>query len=142
MIIELSNNKVISIVTIILLLLLVMWVYYINYINSKKIGIQYFGPLQWKVLHSIISKYDPDTQKESMRAYLYSLQDLLPCDKCRNDYIQRLKKNSFEQYLDSREKLFRWAYNLHDEVNISNNKVSPSYESVKSYYETKMNTQI
>lgn len=127
----------IILISIIIILLILLY-----YFITEPRGMKFYGPHQWSSLHAKIAKYDPNTQKKSMEQYLNSLKELLPCEKCRIHYKQNLNNRPFEPYLNDREALFHWSYQLHDDVNKQLNKKSPSYSKIKKYYEHKMKVKI
>lgn len=124
------------IATIVILLIILF------YFMSVRKEMRFFGPHQWHSIHAIISKYDPKKQKNAMRDYLNSLKYLLPCEKCRSHYKVNLQNRPFEPFLDNRGALFHWAYLIHDDVNKQLGKTSPTYNTVKRFYEYRMKTKI
>ena len=98
-----------------------------------------WGPHAWIFLHSITLGYPEcpsDSDKRSFKNFFYSLQGILPCKKCRNNYVQHIKKNPLTDHiLCSKERVVRWLVEIHNEVNKINGKPTKTYEQfLKDYY--------
>lgn len=109
--------------------------------DEIKKGRSFWGPSQWKSLHSIATTYKPCNAK-AFKEYVNALKYLLPCDKCCTHLTDNLKKFPVDQYLGNNHDLFFWTYLLHDAVNQAHNthyknetpKYSPPYDEIKAYY--------
>lgn len=107
----------------------------------NKTGRSFWGPSEWKSLHSKCAVYKPQ-YAESFKAYINSLPDLLPCEECGNHFRANLKKYPVDTYLGNNHDLFFWSYLIHDVVNLQINaskpsqpkKISPPFDKVKQYY--------
>jgi hypothetical protein len=101
---------------------------------------RFWGPSGWKMLHLITFQYDPNKQKSKMRLFLKTLPFVLPCKYCRASLTDYYEKHPFEEHLTSREKLIKWLYIIHNEVNEKlrsqglNPHKNPSFDAVKQYY--------
>ena len=104
-----------------------------------------WGPHAWIFLHSITFDY-PDNPtkevKEKYKGFFESLQDILPCEKCRNHYKKNIKKYPLNEYvLKNRKNLIEWLIDLHNIINKMNGKPTLSYKQVikkyLDYYEGK-----
>ena len=97
-----------------------------------------WGPHAWQFLHSITLSY-PDNptleDKNNHAQFFNSIQNILPCQKCKDHYTQNLHILPIEQHLDNKESLFRWSIDLHNRVNVINNKREYSYDEVTELYE-------
>ena len=97
-----------------------------------------WGPHAWQFLHSITLSY-PDNptleDKNNHAQFFNSIQNILPCQSCRDHYTQNLQALPIEQHLDNKESLFRWSVDLHNRVNVMNNKREYSYDEVTELYE-------
>ena len=97
-----------------------------------------WGPHAWQFLHSITLSY-PDNptleDKNNHAQFFNSIQNILPCQKCKDHYTQNLHILPIEQHLDNKESLFRWSVDLHNRVNVINNKREYSYDEVTELYE-------
>ena len=97
-----------------------------------------WGPPAWSFLHSITLAY-PDNPTEIDKQihieFFNSLKNILPCDKCKNHYSNTLETYPIENHLENKESLFRWLVDVHNRVNINNNKREYSYDEVTELYE-------
>jgi len=90
-----------------------------------------WGRNLWRSLHSITYAYpnNPTNNiKQSTFSLFSTLGDLLPCEKCRLNYSQHLKKNPLtDKTLQSRENLMNWLIDIHNEINesLGKEKISP-----------------
>tara|TARA_B100002019_G_C21077953_1_gene502308 strand:- start:143 stop:688 length:546 start_codon:yes stop_codon:yes gene_type:complete len=105
-----------------------------------------WGPAGWLFLHSVtmgypsvINKDDPEHIKrmKSTRDFFILVSDVLPCRYCRDSYKQYIKELPIEDHLDTRKKLAKWLYDIHNKVNDKLDvKEYPSFESVYDRYES------
>jgi hypothetical protein len=101
-----------------------------------------WGHHGWIFLHSITLVY-PDTptkeDKENVINFFMNTGNVLPCYKCRNNYKKHLVKYPMnDTILKNRENLVKWLINIHNEVNISQDKPILNYEDVvKSFIHNK-----
>ena len=97
-----------------------------------------WGPHAWQFLHSITLSY-PDNptieDKNNYAQFFNSIQNILPCQNCKDHYTQNLQEFPVEQHLDNKESLFRWLVDIHNLVNVKNNKREYSYDEVTELYE-------
>lgn len=99
-----------------------------------------WGPPLWHSLHTMSFNYPVSPtreQKQQYYAFFKSLQWVLPCSYCRDNYKKNLKilpLNS--QSLLNRNNFTRWLYDLHNLVNKNLNKpITLTYEEVRNRYE-------
>ncbi len=99
-----------------------------------------WGPGIWHFLHTMSFNYPvfpTKKNKKEYRDFILSLQNILPCGKCRNN----LKKNFSVfplkyEHLENRETFSRYVFELHELVNKMLGKTSGlSYEIVRDRYE-------
>jgi hypothetical protein len=80
-----------------------------------------WGPALWLSLHTISFNYpiEPtEEQKKYYYKYFKSLQYILPCRYCRENYEKNLKTHNLTKaVMKNRESLSRWVYELHEMVN-------------------------
>ena len=99
-----------------------------------------WGPSLWHTLHTISFNYPLKTTKQDKDNYykfIISLEKVLPCRYCRENYSKNLKNTNFsKKVFNNRDSLSRFLYNLHEEVNKMLGKESGlSFEEVRSRYE-------
>ncbi len=90
-----------------------------------------WGPHFWNVLNILALTYPekPDVQDQNnMTAFITSLSNVLPCDKCKVHFKKNLEKFPLSQALTSRNNLIKWVIDVHNEVNQRNGKRIYSYE--------------
>ena len=97
-----------------------------------------WGPHAWQFLHSITLAY-PDNptleDKNNHAQFFNNIQYILPCQKCKGHYSQNIQNSPVEQHLDNKESLFKRLVDIHNIVNVMNNKREYSYDEVIKLYE-------
>ena len=111
-----------------------------DYLSADGMLTSVWGPSMWHFLHTMSFNYPvkpTKEQKEDYYNYLLSLQKVLPCKYCRDNYKGNLKKAKFSRrVLRNRDTFSKFIYNLHEEVNCMLGKSSNlTYEQVKNRYE-------
>jgi|LauGreDrversion2_5_1035112.scaffolds.fasta_scaffold101618_2 hypothetical protein len=105
---------------------------YIERRNRIKMGIEptIWGSNMWAMIH-LICIYAPETIDANVRNTYYMFFSMmpyvLPCEKCRDHWLEHISKYPIEQSLDTREDLFKWSVNMHNLVNVSIGKPEISY---------------
>ena len=99
-----------------------------------------WGPSAWIFLHSVTFNY-PDNPTEEIKnkykVFFESLQFVLPCEKCQNNYKKKLVKYELSpEVLKNKKVLIEWLIDIHNEVNKSNNQPSLTYKEVIQKYIT------
>jgi hypothetical protein len=99
-----------------------------------------WGPMLWGFLHVMSFNYPvnpSDEDKKRYKAFLLSLERVLPCKYCRENFKTNLKKAGYSNSIfSSRETFSRFIYDLHNEVNTMLGKdVFSTYEDVRETYE-------
>lgn len=96
------------------------------------IGPETWGPHGWKFIHYITLGYPENpTQdiKKKAKQFFHLIEYLLPCVLCRNNYKEHLKIYPLtDKILSDRQLLIDWGINMHNLVNIKNNKKKYSIE--------------
>jgi len=95
----------------------------------------HWGPHAWVFLHSITFNYPDhpsDTDKQIYYDFFKSLQNILPCPKCKSHYQENFKNIPIQ--LQSRKDLIHWLINIHNEVNSQNHKKKVSFHEVEESY--------
>ena len=104
-----------------------------------------WGPPGWLFLHCVtmgypyeINKSDPKHLLEKMKQkkFFESLGNVLPCVYCRESYNNFIKKQPLtDDILNSREKLAKWFYDIHNLVNKKLKVSDDEIPSFKKFYE-------
>ena len=104
---------------------------------------QIWGPNAWFFLESVTMGYSTDPTYEEKKAaenFFLSLEHMIPCEKCRNNYKKHLKLHPLnENVLSSRDNLFMWIVDMHNSVDVNKKK---SYDDTFKFYMTKYNVQV
>lgn len=60
-----------------------------------------------------------DEDKQNVKNYIMSLGKVIPCDRCRGNFVNHLQKLPLDDIvLESRNNFINWLVNFHNEVNI------------------------
>lgn len=96
----------------------------------------------WTMIHLAALAYpNKPSQEEKLAMYQFfqSLQYVLPCPICADNFREKLQETNFgNRELDNREALFNWTVLIHSMVNEKKHKPAlnnPQYW--KSFYESK-----
>lgn len=85
------------------------------------IAIGSWGPVAWGFLHRVASTYrgaGNKVQKDAMKTVLENLAPLLPCPVCGHHWKKQLEASPLtDDVLATRESLFAWLVDRHNEVN-------------------------
>lgn len=96
-----------------------------------------WGPHGWIFLHSITMTYPKipnEIDKQRYKNFFVNLQNLLPCEKCKEHYKQNLISTPIDNHLDCRKSLVEWLIEIHNKVNESLGKKRLSFDEVMTYY--------
>ena len=99
-----------------------------------------WGPSMWHFLHTISFNYPVKPTKQdkiNYKNYLLSLQSVLPCRHCRDNFWNNLEKVKYsEKVFNSRKSFSKFIYDLHEEVNsMLGKKSNLTYDEAKVRYE-------
>jgi Erv1 / Alr family len=97
-----------------------------------------WGPSAWKFLHYVTLSY-PDnpanTDKIKFYNFFINIKEILPCEKCRYNFNEHLKKYPLtDDVLSARFFVVNWLINIHNEVNISLGKPTMTYNQFLETY--------
>lgn len=97
-----------------------------------------WGPKAWFFLETITMAYPTnpsDEEKKNTKLFFYTLQFVIPCEKCRKNYNKHLEIYPLsEEVLSNRDNLFKWIINMHNSVDINKKK---TYNDTFKYYISK-----
>ena len=99
-----------------------------------------WGPSMWHTLHVISFNYPIYPTKKQKKNYLnffLSLEHILPCKYCRENFKKNIKKVPLNmKTMKNRHTLSKWLYLLHEEVNrMLCKKSNLTYQDIKNRYE-------
>ena len=96
------------------------------------LGPDIWGPHGWKFFHFVALGYSNNPSNEdkiNFKNFFTMIPKILPCSICSNHYNENLKKHPItDNVLSNRTNLLNWTIDMHNEVNILNNKKAISYE--------------
>lgn len=107
--------------------------------NAWKNDPTYWGPHLWYYLHySTMNypKFPTKQQAREMEEWLCKLPVTIPCKTCKhhyNEYIQT-HRNELQRACQNGDALFNFLVDVHNQVNIRNNKPVLSYEEARKLY--------
>jgi len=96
-----------------------------------------WGPIFWHTIHITAIGYPQSpsyAQKRAAKEFYESLAFLIPCPVCREHYGTYLQKSPISPHLDTRDDLFKWTVQLHNEVNIILGKPTMLESEVVYFY--------
>jgi hypothetical protein len=103
-----------------------------------------WGPVMWRVLHGLAEKSgnvnDPVHKIEEVNVWPRLIKVLtqgLPCDECRDHFNIWLKANPFKlptNYIQTKEYIKKWLFDLHNNVNERNGKSLFNYTELNDVY--------
>ena len=113
-----------------------------NNINNNKsmkqsIKPKIWGPHGWKFMHYVSLGYPnnpSEVDKQNYKNFYTSLQHILPCLKCAQNYSHNLKKYPIDNHLESRDTLVRWVIDIHNQVNNETGKKEYTYIEALDLY--------
>ena len=99
-----------------------------------------WGPGLWHALHTMSFNYPVNPTKDDKnhyRNFILQLRWVLPCGKCRKNFINNLKKLPLKMNnMKSRDTFSKYVYELHELINNMLDKKSYlSYDDVRERYE-------
>ena len=100
-----------------------------------------WGPPAWTFLHTITFNYpDNPTNEDKQNYYTFfnSLKHVLPCEKCKKHYTENSR--DLKDNLNSKDDLVKWLIDIHNDVNIKNDKSVWSYTDVYNKYQDMYNS--
>ena len=98
-----------------------------------------YGPKLWFILHSLAYKFIPQN-KACFLTFIYSIQELIPCIRCRTHFQENLKDFPPDDfYLNSHLGLFIWSYLMHERVNKQLNKNGIAFNVASEFYSVASN---
>ena len=81
------------------------------------VTVKEWGPSCWKFLINVALRYDEEfnwQQARQFQVFLYQLQYVLPCEKCRHHYHDYLRSNP--PNLHTRMELLLWLHKLYNTI--------------------------
>lgn len=99
-----------------------------------------WGPHAWFFLHTMAFAYPykpRHDQQHTMKQFLLHLGGTLPCQACQQHYQQHLQKRSLDAAVLSKDNLFKWMVDIHNDVNRQLGKPEMSLDNAYKKYREK-----
>jgi hypothetical protein len=105
-----------------------------------------WGPAFWYTIHKSALNYPvapTNIVKFHMKNFIYSIPYLLPCEKCQEHARNFIESHSdtIDSIISTRQSLFNFFVDLHNQVNQRNGKRIMSYEHAWDLYTRKVNVR-
>jgi hypothetical protein len=98
-----------------------------------------WGGNLWRFMHYLTIAYPENpsnADKENVKKFFASIGNILPCEKCRAHFALNIKNYPLtDSILENRYNLINWLKDIHNEVNIRNNKKTWTYQDIINEYE-------
>ena len=106
-----------------------------------------WGPHAWFFLETITMSYPETPSKEQIKnfkTFFYTLQFIIPCNKCRVNYNKHLQIYPLsDEILSNRSNLFKWIVNMHNAVDPKKQRsLKETYDYYISKYSGEVNNNI
>ena len=104
---------------------------------SQNIKPSVWGPPGWRFMHYVSLGYSEkpsDSEKQQYKAFYESLQHVLPCHTCAQNYKENLQKMPIDDALGSRDSLVKWVIDIHNKVNVETGKQTLSHQEALDLY--------
>ena len=96
------------------------------------LGPDVWGPHGWKFIHFISLGYPrkpSDDDKKNYKNFFSMIPNILPCHICSNHFKENLINYPLtDDIMSDRIKLLNWSIDMHNEVNLINNKPIIDYD--------------
>lgn len=100
--------------------------------------IQVWGPKLWYFFHIIAYMYpnnpSPDTIKKYYELYSILIPRIIPCNYCKEHYINNLDLYKLKQSLSNKKKYIQWTIDIHNEVNLRKGKKIYTFNECNKIY--------
>jgi Erv1 / Alr family len=98
-----------------------------------------WGPHLWKYMHCSAANYPErpsERQIQDMITWLKTLTVTIPCVKCKEHYGKYIHNHNSELHAicSSKDSLFNFIVDIHNQVNKRNNKPIVTYDQAKQLY--------
>ena len=96
-----------------------------------------WGKSAWTFLHVVALAYPEEPtplDKDRYKKFFLSLDTVLPCDTCADNFKEHIIKYPIDNYLDSPSSLFEWIISINNEVNKKTNRKLLNVLQMKESY--------
>jgi hypothetical protein len=104
-----------------------------------------WGPILWNIIHGLAEKAEKSIIHEDeireWQKFVKAIGEVLPCDICRDHYKRYTAQNPFTQitkipFNQVKDFVKHWVWNLHNEINVGNDKPVFEYSLLAETYST------
>lgn len=92
-----------------------------------------WGSDTWKFLH--VLSINEKASYKTLKTFFYNLRFMLPCKKCRDNYIKHYKELPFP---NNKKNIKLWLIELHNNVNKEINKPIQNSKQILDFWRTEM----
>ena len=86
-----------------------------------------WGKEAWRFIHYVALAYEPsEKNKVEYLKFFQDLPNILPCPICGEHFKENMQMHPIN--LNSKEELFNWTVDMHNFVNLANNKKIYTYD--------------
>jgi hypothetical protein len=108
-----------------------------KYMNPKDPEV--WGPSFWFILHNGAINYPLHANnicKQRMKQFIYGMEVMIPCEQCSDHATSFIEKNrnNLDNIVSSRNKLFNFFVDFHNEINERYKKPIMSYDEAYRLY--------
>src|SRR5438270_7551943 len=96
-------------------------------------NIKTLGPGIWHVIHTLAYHANTDELKEAYISTINILCDHFGCEQCKIHLTQFINTYPFKNYFNITDGLFKWSWELHNDVNKKLNKLQMNYETALQF---------
>jgi len=94
-----------------------------------------WGPHVWRTIHYIALGYPDNADSMAYKEFFLNLWKVIPCLKCSINYKRHLDElPPIDQYLGSKDDLFKWTVALHNIVNMELGKPQMDVDTARALY--------
>ena len=96
-----------------------------------------WGKYFWDCLHLAALGYPENPSSQERIDYIEFVKyfgKVLPCSKCRNNFLRHMDELPIELYMFGRVQFFDWTVRLHNIVNRENGKKEWTYDEAWKWY--------
>lgn len=101
-----------------------------------------WGPCAWDFFYFIALSYPKNPTHEDKlkyKSYFMLSGEVIPCEKCKKNFLKHATQLPIDDYLDSSYNLFTWVTKMQNKVRLLNNQNERSVDENFKYYVSKIN---
>lgn len=106
--------------------------------TSINLNPKIWGPHAWFFIDSILLSLPShlnNNLQQQLKNFFISFSVLLPCELCRNHFLEYMKETDLINYdFSNKDKIIIWLNNLHNSIRKSNNSKEISINDMYKYY--------